>query len=91
MRNFGDEMITPKEAEKLAQKTMQDYVEQCKCNNNEDVANVLMKLVSMCGLGMCAVSGQEDAVSRLQGTTNYIAKTQEGKNWVRQPVNRVPF
>lgn len=84
-------MITPKDAEKLAQKTMQDYVEQCKCNSNEDVANVLMKLVSMCGLGMCAVSGREDAVSRLQGATNYIATTQEGTNWVRQPVNRVPF
>ena len=84
-------MITPKEAEKLAQQTMQDYVAQCKCNSNEDVANVLMKLVSMCGLGMCAVSGQEDAVSRLQGTTNYIATTQEGKHWVPQPVNKVPF
>lgn len=80
-------MITPKEAEKLAQKVMQNYVAECKCNSNEDVANVLMKLVSMCGLGMCAVVGQPDAVARLEGTTNYIAKTQAGKQWYSQREN----
>jgi hypothetical protein len=40
-------MITPQEAEDLAQKSMQDYIAQCGCNSTEDVGNALMKLVSM--------------------------------------------
>jgi hypothetical protein len=79
-------MITPKQAEQLAQKVMQDYVKECKCDSTQDVANALMKLVSMCGLGMCATVGQAEAVARLQGTTDYIAKAQAGKNWKRETV-----
>ena len=74
-------MKTAKEAETLAQQAMQDYVNKCGCQTKEDVANALMKLVSMCGLGMCAVVGQPEAVARLQGTTNHVAKTQENVNW----------
>ncbi len=74
-------MITQAEAEILANKTVQEYVHSCQCDNEQDVANVLMKLVSMCGLDLCAVVGQPEAVDRLQGTTNYIAKTQKGKHW----------
>lgn len=76
-------MITAKEGEALAQKFMQDYVNACGCQSTQDVANVLMKMVSMCGLGMCATVGQPEAVARLQGTTDYIAKAQAGKNWKR--------
>lgn len=79
-------MITQQKAEELAQTLMQDYVKACKCNTPDDVANVLMKLASMCGLGMCAVVGQPEAVARLQGTTDYIAKTQAGKNWKKETV-----
>lgn len=74
-------MITPTQAEALAQETMQNYVNACRCDGAQDVANVLMKLVSMCGLGMCAVVGQDEATSRLQGTADYIAKTQQNVNW----------
>lgn len=81
-------MITPKEAEKLAHTVIQDYVNACKCNTLEDVGNALMKLASMCGLGMCATVGQEEAVARLQGTTDYIAATQEGKNWKSEAIIR---
>lgn len=77
-------MLNPKQAEQLAQQAIQDYVKQCGCDTHEDVANVLMKLASMCGLGMCAVVGQPDAVARLQGTTDYIARTQAGKNWTKE-------
>ena len=80
-------MITANEAEALAQKAMQDYVNACGCGSHEDVANVLMKLVSMCGLGMCAVVGQDDAVARLKGTASYIAKTEMGKNWTSERAN----
>lgn len=74
-------MLTPAEVEPLAQKAMQDFVNACNCQTREDVANVLMKLASMCGLGMCAVVGQADAVAKLQGTADHIAKAQAGKNW----------
>ena len=80
-------MITPQEAETLAQQTMQRYVAECKCKTPDDVGNVLMKLVSMCGLGMCATVGQDNAVLRLQGTTDYIAATQAGKNWQCEKAN----
>ena len=76
-------MITPEQADKLAQTTMQDYVKACHCENNQDVANVLMKLASMCGLGMCAVVGQPEAVARMQGTADHVAKTQSGRHWTR--------
>ena len=79
-------MITPKEAEDLAQSTIENYVNTCGCATTGDVANALMKLASMCGLGMCAVVGQPDAVARMEGTTNYIRKAQEGKNWIMQPL-----
>ena len=74
-------MITPKEAEALAQKAMQEYVNACKCDTPQDVGNALMKMVSMCGLGMCAVVGQQEAVARLEGTAAYVAKSQAGVNW----------
>ena len=74
-------MITPQEAESLAHKTVQDYVNACKCDSVQDFGNALMKLVSMCGLGMCATVGQDEAVARLEGTAAYVAKTQAGKHW----------
>ena len=80
-------MITPKEAEALAQAAMQSYVKDCKCANQEEVANALMKLASMCGLGMCAVVGRNEAVDRLIGTANHIARTQAGVNWNMERAN----
>lgn len=74
-------MITSQEAEALAQQAMQRYVADCKCGTPQDVGNALMKLVSMCGLGMCATVGPEEAVARLRGTTEYIGTTQAGRNW----------
>jgi len=79
-------MINPKETEKLANKTVEDYVNACGCQSEQDVANALTKLASMCGLGMCAVVGQRDAVSRLQGTTNHIASGQHSRTWRRAVV-----
>jgi hypothetical protein len=66
-------MITATEAEALAQKTMQEYINACGCDTEQDVANVLMKLASMCGLGMIAVVGVSEAAARMQGTADHIA------------------
>lgn len=51
----------------------------------EDAANVLMKLASMCGLAMCAVVGQEEAVNRMQGATNHISRA-ENSSWKKETV-----
>lgn len=80
-------MKTAAEAEVMARAAMSGYVAACGCDTLEDVSNVLMKLVSMCGLGMCAAGGREDAVARLQGTAAYIAKTQEGVHWRAERAN----
>jgi len=42
-------MITPKEAEALATKHVQEYVNACGCNDLEDVGNALLKLLSVTG------------------------------------------
>lgn len=79
-------MITSQQAEGLAKKAMEDYVNSCGCEDAQDVANVLMKLASMCGLGMCATVGRQEAVARMQGTTDFIANAQMGTNWRKETV-----
>ena len=74
-------MIEQKDAELLAQEKMQEFVNACGCNTNADVANALMKLASVCGVGMCAVVGRAEAVLRMQGTADFIAATQGEKMW----------
>lgn len=65
-------MITQNDAEALANKVVQDYVNTCNCETEEDMANVLMKLFSMCGLAMVAVSGHSEGVARMVATVEYI-------------------
>ena len=80
-------MLTASQAELLAQTRMQEYVNACGCETRQHVADALMKMASMCGLGMCAVVGMDEAVARLQGTTDYIATTQAGVNWRSERAN----
>jgi hypothetical protein len=74
-------VISPGQAEKLAHALVENYINKCGCENTQDVANALMKLASMCGLGMCAVVGRAESVQRLRETADYIAKAQAGVNW----------
>lgn len=80
-------MVSQAEAEALAQKFMQEYVNACKCDTTEDVGNVLMKLVSVAGIAMIAVEGHETAVSRMQGTANYIARPEHARVWKMERAN----
>lgn len=80
-------MITPAEAEALANKTVSEYLTACKLQTPEDAGNALMKLVSMCGLAMCATVGQQEAVDRLMGTAAYMAKPQFSGPWTKATVN----
>lgn len=79
-------MIKPEEAEKLANDTVQDYVNACGCNNEQDVANVLMKLISMSGLATIAVVGQYEAMCRMEGTVDYLARPEHGMAWLKSTV-----
>lgn len=74
-------MITQEQAEEIATRAMQEYVSKCQCNSTEDVANALMKMASICGVGMVAVVGHKDAVDRMQATTDFIDKTLNGVNY----------
>ena len=67
-------MITQKEAEELAKATIENYVSNCHCGDAQDIADVLMKLASMCGLAMCAVVGHIEASERMQDTAKYISE-----------------
>lgn len=79
-------MISPDQAEVMAGAIITQYVNDCGCATQEDVANVLMKLASMCGLGMSAVVGREDAVQRLLGTAQWVQKTQQVMPWAMRPI-----
>ena len=60
---MSKKFISPKDAELLAQATIESYINSCNCQTATDVANALMKLNSMTGLALCSVVGQEDAVA----------------------------
>ncbi|QRM19527.1 hypothetical protein GBK02_08995 [Dechloromonas sp. TW-R-39-2] len=79
-------MVTQQEAEKLAQKHVQDYLNACGLDTVEDAGNALMKLCSVAGVMMCATVGQDDAVARLEGTAAFIAKPQFAGKWKQEAV-----
>lgn len=79
-------MITPDEAEALANKLIGEYLTACNLDAPHQAGDALMKLVSVAGLGMCAAVGQDDAVQRLLGTASYIAKPEFARPWKREAV-----
>lgn len=80
-------MVTPQEAEALAQQAVQNYLNACHLQTTADAGNALMKLCSVAGLAMCATVGQDEAVARLQGTAAHIAKPQFSGNWKMERAN----
>lgn len=79
-------MITPDEAEALANKLIGEYLTACKLDTQQQAGDALMKLVSVAGLAMCATVGQHQAVERLLGTATYISKPQFAGPWKREAV-----
>lgn len=80
-------MVTSQEAEQLAQKCIQDYLNACGLITVEDAGNALMKLCSVAGVMMVATVGRADAVARLEGTASYIAKSMGGTRLKKQLAN----
>lgn len=71
-------MVNQKEAETLAQKHIQDYLNACNLDTPQDAGNALMKLCSVAGVMMCAAVGYDEAIDRLYGTAAFIANTMQG-------------
>lgn len=67
-------MITPAQAEVLAIRHMKEYVRECRCETPTELADVLMKAVSVLGVAMVGAVGQPDAAARLTATTQYVAE-----------------
>jgi hypothetical protein len=66
-------MVTPQEAEQLAKKHIEAYMNDCKMQNlSEDAGKALMKLVSVAGIVMVATVGYEEAVERMHGTAMFV-------------------
>lgn len=101
------EMITPKEAEELATKHVQEFVNACKPNDLEDVGNALLKLLSTTGQAMIATQGQDVALAMgewyLRGDENEAlnadAERQEAKikalreslQWALSNISEEPY
>lgn len=64
------------EIEKRAVMLLAQLVAEAECETNEDRANVMMKMASVCGVSMCRVVGHSEAVLRMQGTTDFILSIQ---------------
>lgn len=80
-------MVSQQEAEQLAKKHIQDYLNACKLDTTQDAGNALMKLCSVAGVLMVATVGYEDAVNRMEGTAAFIAKTMHGVQFKQERAN----
>lgn len=70
---------TPAEAEELAKKAVQDYLNGCHMNDGAQIVNYLMKLCSVAGIVMANAEGSAEAALRLEGTAAFIYKTMPKK------------
>ncbi|WP_446807994.1 hypothetical protein ACH50O_11805 [Methylomonas sp. 2BW1-5-20] len=62
-----------KDVEEQAIMVARQLISYSECATEQDKANVLMKLVSVCGVEMCRTVGFSEAITRMQGTTDFIA------------------
>lgn len=72
-------MIDKEEAQHLAQELIKDYIGELGSRDPRDIGNALMLLASVVGVTLVNVAGHEDAVSRLQGTVDFIANNPKGR------------
>lgn len=67
-------MVTSDQAEELAKKHVQDYLDSCGCRSVEDAGNVLLKLLSVTAVSIAATKGKDVAMDMLVGTMGFISK-----------------
>lgn len=76
----------PDEAEALAARAVGDYLNSCRMDDPAQIADRLMKLVSVAGVMMATASGADDAFDRLLGTAQFVLKTMPKKPATLHPV-----
>ena len=88
MRDTTPHMLpaTHAEAEKLAEKAVSEYLNSCRMTDTTNLANYLMKLVSVAGCVMANAEGADDAFDRLLGTAQFVLKTMPKKPATLHPV-----
>lgn len=78
--------ITPQQAEELAKKAVQDYLNACNLKDQSQIGDVLMKLCSVVGVVMAQAEGSEQACARLVGTAQFILKTMPEEPATLRPI-----
>lgn len=77
---------TPAQAEELAKKAVGDYLTACRMADATNLANYLMKLVSVTGVMMANAEGSSMAAARLMGTAQFVAQNMPDKPATLRPV-----
>lgn len=67
-------MISPQEAEALAQVTVETYVSCCGAQNADDARHAIIKLFSMAGIALVAIAGRELALEIADETKQNMAR-----------------
>lgn len=78
--------ITPQQAEDLAKKAVQDYLNACQLQNPAQVGDVLMKLCSVAGVVMAQAEGSQMAHDRLVSTGIFILNSMPPEAWQLRPM-----
>lgn len=62
------------EVEVLARELISKYLNECDPKNAQDFAILMMKLLSCCGVAMCAAVGYDEAIVRILGTADFLSE-----------------
>jgi hypothetical protein len=68
-------MISPQEAEALAQVTVETFVSCCGAADADDARRAVIKLFSMAGIALVAIAGRERALEILDETKQNMSRT----------------
>ena len=77
---------TPDEAEDLAKRAVETYLNACRMTDRDQISNYLMKLCSVAGVTMATADGADDAFNRLLGTAQFVLKSMPKKPASLRPV-----
>lgn len=67
-------MVTPETAERMCNKIIESYINECKPRNLDDVRHLLLKMMSMAGLAVAATQGKDEAVALIQSVAIHVGK-----------------
>lgn len=77
---------TQAQAEELAKKAVQQYLNACAMDDKAQIGNYLMKLCSVAGVVMAQAEGSTMAADRLAGTAAFIFNSMPREPATLRPV-----